>query len=686
MHVNYEPFIPWAFSWLAPFIGAFIISIAWILRVKDERVYGYTSVLSILVSALISTYAAILVLSRGPIYAGKDITWVSWLNVSLGTYYDGLSSLMAVVVSWVSLLIAVYSVKYMEGDWGYGRYFFFFTFFVGSMMLLVLADNLILLFIGWEGTGLCSYALISHWYTDEEDKWVGRPGRRALGYPMFFEPSHSGVRAILFTRVGDLGFLVGILTLYMVTGTFNIVDLATQAPSWLSILASKGVLSTLLLILTLGALAKSAQFPFHEWLVTAMTGPTPISALIHAATMVKAGIYLFLRLTPILLTGALALATTPNFDSVTAQLQNYFTVVAVLGAITAFMLATMALVADELKLILAYSTASQIGYMFLGAAATGILVGGGVTTIAEGVIAGFSHLVSHAVFKAALFLVAGWLIHVAHSRFIDPMGGYASYMKLTAISLWLAGLSLAGIPPFSGFFSKEMVIHVTLNANLVLASMAILTAVLTTAYTLRVVVRVLHTPPYVEAKSGKHIEEAPPIMLVPYLLLAITSLLLGLAWPSISEIYSKMAEKTLAIEVTPHIHLELATPTLITVALITLTALTIIIVYYVLKIKVYALIERSLLIKLYDFLYDRWYMNSLIYAIFLGGGVKTTSYVKEADLGIDNFYHTLIPDISSKAAWALRLLHRGRTEYYIALYLVSLALIILILLISRWGS
>jgi NADH-quinone oxidoreductase subunit L len=680
VEAHYMPFLPWSLSWLAPFIGALLIAVAWMLRVRDERVYGYTSVLSILASALVSSYVAVNVFSKGPLYAGRDLMWVSWLGVSLGTYYDGLSALMAVVVSWISLLIAVYSVKYMEGDWGYGRYFFFFTFFVGSMMLLVLADNLILLFVGWEGTGLCSYALISHWYTDEEDKWVGRPGRRVLGYPMYFEPSHSGVRAILFTRVGDLGFLVGIAVLYTVAGTFNIVALASTAPEWLSSLASKGVLLLTLLILTLGALAKSAQFPFHEWLVTAMTGPTPISALIHAATMVKAGIYLFLRLTPILVAGALALTATPDYTIVSSQLQSYYTIIAYIGAFTAFMLASMALVSDELKLILAYSTASQIGYMFLGASASGLLLG------AEGVVSGFSHLVSHAIFKASLFLIAGWLIHVAHSRFIDPMGGYAKYMKLTALALWLSGLSLAGVPPLSGFFSKEMVIHVAYTASPLLAVAAITAAVLTAAYTLRVVVRVLHTPPYTGAGARHqehHLGEAPLTMLIPYLALALISLVIGLSWPTLSEVYSKMSELTLAIGSPVEAHIELSGLTLATVAVILATVVAVSTLYAIVRANLYALAQKAPLDKLYNFLYDRWYANSIIYMVFLGGGIRATGLLKEADIGIDYTYHSLTPRAGSLGAWILRSLHRGRTEYYITLYLISVAVIILVLLLAR---
>ncbi|MFN4045844.1 MAG: NADH-quinone oxidoreductase subunit L [Acidilobaceae archaeon] len=679
----YDPLMPWTLAWLAPYIGALAIAIGWFLKVRSEKFYGYTSVLSILASSLISTYAAYTVFTRGkPLYSGGDVVWVPWLNITLGTYFDGLSALMSLTVSWISLMIAVYSVKYMEGDWGYGRYFFFFTFFVGSMMLLVLADNLVLMFIGWEGTGLCSYALIGHWYTDEEDKWVGRPGRRVLGTPMFFEPSHSGVRAMLFTRIGDLGFILGIAILYVTAGTFNIVELASGAPAWMQTLASKGILTPLLLIFILGALAKSAQFPFHEWLATAMTGPTPVSALIHAATMVKAGIYLFLRITPILFTGALALKASPEvFSLVVSQLEQFFIIIALAGALTAFMLATMALVSDELKLILAYSTASQIGYMFLAAASAGLLVySGAIEALVEGIVAGFSHLMSHAVFKAALFLIAGWLIHLAHSRFIDQMGGYSA-IKLTAVALWFSGLSLSGIPPFSGFFSKEAVIHTALTANTLLGLAAIVTAGLTAAYTVRVIVRVLHMPPY--SGHGKHkVEEAPLTMLAPYLLLALASLAIGLLWPSMASIYSRMGALTLSIGELVHVEaLVISGSMVLTILVVAASIAAIFLLYLVFKVNFPALLGRGGLYgALYNFLYDRWYINPLIYLGFVNGGVRAVRGVGEVDDSIDLLYHSAMPSTGSLSAWSLRALHRGRTDYYLALYILSALLMLFLVL------
>lgn len=663
-----EPFIPYGLAWLAPFVGAGAIAIAMLLGIRSERFYGYVSVLSILISAVVSAQALREVLGAGkPIHVGNDILWIPWLNVTLGTYFDGLSSVMAVVVSWISLLIAIYSVKYMEGDWGYGRYFLFFTFFVGSMMLLVLADNLILLFIGWEGTGLASYALIGHWYTDEEDKGVGRPGRYALGFPMFFEPSHSSLRAILFTRVGDIALLVGIAVIYFAAGTFNIIEIAEKTSVWMGDLSSRGILSLTLAILSLGMLAKSAQFPFHEWLVTAMTGPTPVSALIHAATMVKAGIYLFLRLVPVVLAGAAALG-------LTGEIYSYFLFMALIGAVTAFLLATMAIASDELKLILAYSTASQIGYMFLGAASAGLLVYGiGPEAVAESVLAGLSHLASHAVFKASLFLIAGWLIHSAHSRFIDDMGEMAKYMKLTAAALWLAGLSLVGIPPLVGFFSKEAIIHVALASPL-LAALAMATVALTAAYTTRMILRVMHMPS--SSHRAEH-HEAPPIMLIPYAVLAIASLLLGVAWPYFADILAEASRLTLSLGVPYRLEISLSGTTIAAVSVAVASMVAVFASYRSLG-GLLATLKSS---PLFELLYNRWYINSIIYAVFKNGGARVRDFMVNIDLGIDGIYHQLVPMGGSVAANALRSLHRGATDYYMALYIASFIIAMLLVLI-----
>ncbi|MCE4603613.1 MAG: NADH-quinone oxidoreductase subunit L [Aeropyrum sp.] len=670
------PLLPWSLVWMAPYIAAVVIAVGWLLGVKREEFYGWISVAGILVSAILSAYLAKLVLVDGSVvHIGADSVWIPPLGVGWGSYIDGLAAVMSLVVSWISLLIAVYSIKYMEGDFGYGRYFFMISFFVGSMMLLVVADNLILMFVGWEGTGIASYALIGHWYTDEEKYWVGRPGRRVLGTPMFFEPSHSAVRAILFTRVGDVGFLIGIAALYLTAGTLSIPELSSTAGVWIAELASQGVLPLLLLVFTLGALAKSAQVPFHEWLVTAMTGPTPVSALIHAATMVKAGVYFVLRFTPIIVAGALAAGSPAIIEGV----GTYFSIIAWLAVITALALSLMALVSDELKLILAFSTGSQLGYMMLGAAAggaLGVLAAGGLEAAGEGVAAGLGHLVSHAVFKAALFLAAGWIIHVAHSRFIDSMGNYAKVMKLTAAAFWIAGLSLAGLPPLSGFFTKELVIDLAYKASPIIGGLAALTALITAAYTTRMILRVFHLPPYEErAKEEPH--EAPALMLVPYTILAAAALLLGLWYTGLLDTLSRAAGLSLSLEPV-ELKFKISSLTMSIVAGVALSMLAVSGAYIAAKIDFRKMLAESSLARvLHGFLYDRMYLNPLIYIVFVGGGSALAAIMLELDLTIDFLYHSGLVGVGVAAAVLARKIYRGRTDYIIALYLVSFAFTLL---------
>ncbi|GAB6147663.1 NADH-quinone oxidoreductase subunit 5 family protein [Stetteria hydrogenophila] len=691
--------------WALPYLGAGLLAVFWLAGCRREWVYAWTSVAAILASAVAATTVAYDVLAHGRvIHVAYD--WIPWVNVDVGTYVDGLSAVMSLVVAWLSFLIALYSVDYMRGDWGVQRYFFFITFFVGSMLLLVLADNLVLMLIGWEGTGIASYALISHWYTDEEEYWVGVPGRRVLGAPMYSTPSQSGLRAILYTRLGDAGLFTGAALIYSLTGTFSIPVIAEKAPQWMTALASGHYLTAALLVFTLGAIAKSAQFPFHEWLVTAMTGPTPASALIHAATMVKAGVYFMLRFTPIFYTGALAAGSPVVID----QVRAYFEAIAGLGAFTAFATATMALVSNEFKLILAFSTASQLGYMFLAAGAAGALLGSNPESFAFGVAAGLAHLVSHAVFKAALFLIAGWAIHVAHSRFIDHMGGYARYMKATAAAMWLAGLSLAGIPPLSGFFSKEMTLEAAREAHLTWAyALGVATAALTAAYTLRLILRVLHLPPYEEAHGEPR--EAPPLMLAPYMALALAALVLGLAWGGVEGVLSKAWGVTLAVHGAPGLGFELTTGAVATLGLALASMAAVAGLYLVARVDFRRVLASSRAARiLHDFLFDRWYVNSLTYLVVVGGftGVALALAAVDSaldwlyhtglvsafaafslalalvDSAVDRFYHGVVVEGAAAISMALRGLHRGRPDYYLALY-ASMAGLVMLLALIAWG-
>ncbi|MGC9191511.1 MAG: NADH-quinone oxidoreductase subunit L [Conexivisphaera sp.] len=694
--IVHAPWYVWSSIWLVPFAAAAVMAVAWLLGIRRERFYGLMSVLSILAAAIVSTVALYDVLAlHETIDAVSSWNWVSLnlgsgasLAVSVGSYLDGLGAIMAVIVSWLSFLIAVYSLEYMRGDWGVQRYFFFITFFVGSMLLLVVAENLVLMFIGWEGTGLASYALIGHWYTDEEDKWVGVPGRKALGLPMYFEPSNSGVRALMFTRLGDVGFLVGMSALFLVAHTFSIPGLASSAGSWMAYLANNDLLAAVLFIFTLGALAKSAQFPFHEWLVTAMTGPTPVSALIHAATMVKAGVYFVLRFAPLIFVGAIAAGVLAE-----AQSQVYFGIVAALAALTAFMMATMAIVNNEFKLILAYSTASQLGYMILAAAAGGLLVTEGQAAVAamdQGVFAGLAQLLSHAVFKAALFLIAGWALHVAESRFIDDMGDYAKYMKATAVAMWLSGLSLAAIPPLSGFFSKELVLEsVAQTGYTALYLMAVVTAFFTAAYTTRLAVRVFHLPPLRAAHSGEHgghgPREAPPLMLGPYFLLALGALLLGIFWPVAGSDLAQGVSETLSVLVRPEFMPAIDVATLAITALLVLDIL-LVAAAYLRRIDFMSAVRSSRLLSgIHSFLFDRWYLNSLIYYAFVYSFIGLSVVLRAVDRAIDAFYHSVLPSFAGWSSSWLRSTFSGRTDYSLAMYL-SLTGILLMVLLIAWGA
>lgn len=631
----YEAFLH--LTWVLPYAGALLS----LLLMGAGRAREYAACSMLFISAASSTLLLTSYLSFG---AGEfSYPWVSSVGANLEFNVDGLSAFMATLVAWLSFLIGLYSLKYMEGDPGLSRYWFFFDFFVGSMLLLVLAGNLILMFVGWEGTGLASYALIGHWYQDDRS-WVGDSGREALGVSMFFAPSHSGIRALVFTRAGDVGFIVGIAALATLSGTLRVVDVANDAASWTGALLTKGLLFSFLILFSLGALAKSAQFPFHEWLVTAMTGPTTVSALIHAATMVKAGVYFMLRFMPIFyLASRLVPTATPDYNL-------FFLTIASIGAFTAFLMATQATVAREIKLILAFCTASQLGYMFLGAGASGL-----IKEFSLGFLTTFSYLMNHAIFKAALFLAAGAILHAIESRYMTDAGGLRKYMPVTFLSMLLATLSLAGIPPFMGFWTKDGLIEVVYEANLMPQFiLAVVTAGLTAFYSTRLVFVAFcreESGHLKEIKRELGVHEAHPVMLVPYSLLALAPLAIGISWPFISRLlFSSIAKRVLALEEVPEVTLHLDVRLMAaSLGLAALGIITSLLVYIAPRYdwRINASVERRpALLNLRNFLYDRWYINSIYYKIFVNGGRWFSNNLSKWFDGavIDRFYHSLIPN------------------------------------------
>jgi NADH-quinone oxidoreductase subunit L len=455
-----------------PFVAFLLLALVGPLR-RTGRGAGLVSIAAI----AISLAAALIVWTREYV---AERTW-GWIPsdggpiATVGVLVDPLSSAMLVLVSLVSLLVQVYSLAYLgdERPAPLGRYYTYQALFVFSMLGLVLAPGFLQMFVFWELVGLCSYLLIGFWYE--------RPAA-----------ARAAVKAFWITKLGDVGFIVGIVLLWSATGTFEFTDLFEKAQD--STLVVPG-LATIMFLIYLGAVGKSAQFPLHVWLPDAMEGPTPVSALIHAATMVTAGVYMVTR-------------TEPLF----ALVPDVLTLIAWVGAFTALLAATMACVEGDIKRVLAYSTVSQLGYMMAAA-------GAGAAP------AGFLHLLTHGLFKALLFLAAGAVIHAVGTNDIFRMGGLFRAMPHTAVVFVVGTLALAGVPPLAGFFSKEAVLGGVWEAHLTGPFLMLaLTALLTAFYMFRVVFIAF----FGRAHAGGHPHEAPWLMRGPLWLLAILTVVVGI--------------------------------------------------------------------------------------------------------------------------------------------------------------
>ena len=472
-------------AWLLP-AGAFVLlSVAFPLR-RSGRPAAYVSILF----SAAALGGALLAWRLSSHDAFTRLLW-EWLPAesgplaTVGVLADSDSTLMLILVAGVSFLVQVYSLGYLadEPPASLGRYYTYQSLFAFSMMGLVLAPNFVQLFIGWELVGLCSYLLIGYWYQ--------RP-----------EAARAAVKAFWVTKAGDVGLLIGIVLLGRQAGTFDFVEILQLVDAHALPLAGLGVIT---FCIYLGAVGKSAQFPLHVWLPDAMEGPTPVSALIHAATMVTAGVYLLTRtvwlfqLTP----GILAL-------------------VGWVGAFTALLAATLACVQSDIKRVLAYSTVSQLGYMMAA-------IGAGFAG------AGFLHLLTHGVFKALLFLAAGAVIHAVGTNDIFAMGGLARRMPQTLIVFLVGTLSLAGIPLFGGFFSKEEVLGAVWTGGLTLPFLMLaLAAFLTAFYMFRVVfIAFFGAPAHAVAghgHAGGHVHDAPKVMTIPLWILAGLAMALGIGF------------------------------------------------------------------------------------------------------------------------------------------------------------
>ena len=509
--------------WMLPFAAALIMPGIGKLSKKST---GYVAVGFALMSALSAASLIPLALEAGEVHS--QIMWIEALGIKAGVLADPLSIIMANVVGWISFLIMIYSTGYMKGDKDITRFWFWMLFFIGSMQLIVLSDNLLQVFFGWEGVGLASYALISFWYRDKKKDHVGVEGRTVLGMLDYYSPTHAGMKAFIMTKVGDVMMIAGMLLIFLFAGTFGFKELMGDT-DWATAMAAQGLLVPAFVLLFGGAMGKSAQFPLNEWLLEAMTGPTAVSALIHAATMVKAGVFLVARIGPLVF--ALSAAG--------IMADQFFEIIAWVGAITALLLATQGMVNPEIKKVLAYSTGSQIGYMMMALGVAGLSA-----QYVDGYTAGFFHLISHAMFKASLFMAAGALLHIVGSRFMTDMGGLRKHMKKTYAFMWAAGLGLMGAPFITtGFWSKDAIFAAVYESGnewaLPLFLIAILTAIITAFYTTRMLGMVFFgkKSKHIEKmeEEGHHIHEASASMWIPYGILAVLTIGIGIIGLSAEE-------------------------------------------------------------------------------------------------------------------------------------------------------
>jgi NADH-quinone oxidoreductase subunit L len=472
------PLLPFAGFLIAGLFGKFL----------KERA-AYFSIAGV-IGAFILSVSAFFDVVGGVLLNENFYSWISigTLSVNVGFQIDQLTAVMLLVVTTLSSLIHIYSVGYMHGDKGYPRFFAYLSLFTFFMLVLVMANNFLVMFVGWEGVGLCSYLLIGFWYEKKS-------------------ASDAGIKAFVVNRVGDFGFVLAVLLIFLTFGTLDFSEVFASVTSAVGNApyhlfgGEISVITLIALLLFLGATGKSAQLPLYVWLPDAMEGPTPVSALIHAATMVTAGVFMVARCAPIFSLSETAMNT-----------------VAIVGALTAVFAATIGLVQNDIKRVIAYSTISQLGYMFLAL---------GVGAFSAGIF----HLTTHAFFKGLLFLASGSVIHaLSGEQDMRKMGGLKPKIKITWAVFVIGSLALSGIPPFAGFFSKDEILWSAYNApsiGPVLWFLGLVGAFMTAFYSFRLIYLTFYGTSHVDHEVEHHVHESPKVMTVPLMILAFFSATIG---------------------------------------------------------------------------------------------------------------------------------------------------------------
>jgi NADH-quinone oxidoreductase subunit L len=618
---------------ILPLVGFLLIS----LNVK-RFVPGVTSVIacgSILGSfaLAIALFVQLLISPDGTQLTVTLFDWISagGFHASFSFLVDPLSSLMLLIITGVGFLIHVYSIGYMHGDEGFNRFFSYLNLFVFFMLLLVMGSNYLIMFVGWEGVGLCSYLLIGFWFKNQDY-------------------NNAANKAFIMNRIGDLGLLLGVILIFVNFGSLQYTDVFSNVST-----ASTEILTLITVLLFIGAMGKSAQIPLYTWLPDAMAGPTPVSALIHAATMVTAGIYMVARNNVLYTMSPIALDLVLN-----------------VGLITAVFAATIAVAQNDIKKVLAYSTVSQLGLMFvalgLGAFSTGIF-----------------HMATHAFFKALLFLGAGSVIHALHhEQDIRNMGGLKKHLPITFITFLIGVLAISGIPPFAGFFSKDEILASAYAHSTLVWGVAAFASLLTSFYMFRLLFLTFYGTPRASEKTMSHIHESPASITIPLAVLAVLSFaggfmgvpeaLGGSHW--LSEFLSPVFAPSLAI--VQHHHLDHATEYMLMGTIVGLTLVMIVIAYviYVSK-KAVPVSETEKLGVAHNTVYNKYFVDEIYDAIV----VKPLYWLSHAfdifieRLGIDKIVNGVGGSVDTGSK-AFRLLQNGSIGFYIFAMVIGIVVLL----------